>query len=157
MEQYAALGRETVLNLSLAVAMILVVVFLLLANPLASALTFACVASAICETVGIMYFIGFRIDSVTVIFLVISLGLAVDYSVHVAHGFLAARVEDIRERLKAALAVRCWSLLMRPDCWCANCADSTCIALHLRPFDKRLSLRMHHMALDWEAQATLHI
>lgn len=49
---------------------------------------------------------GTYIDSVSVIFLVISLGLAVDYSVHVAHGYLSTREADPELRLQKTMAVR---------------------------------------------------
>eukprot|EP00892_Ulva_mutabilis_P011135 jgi/Ulvmu1/8394/UM042_0101.1 len=98
-EQYKTIGREALMNIGLGFLMIAVVVIFLIANPLASLLTFISVASAILELVGFMYFRGTYIDSVTVIFLVISLGLAVDYSVHVAHGYLTNRASDPVERL----------------------------------------------------------
>ena len=110
-EQYATIGKEALTNIGLAFLMIAVIIAVLLANPVASVITFLCVASAILELIGIMYFIGFRIDSVTVIFLVISLGLAVDYSVHVAHGFVAARVLDIETRINCLQADACGAFL----------------------------------------------
>ena len=105
-EQYKSIGREALMNIGLGFAMIAFVVFVLVANPLASILTFLSVASAIIELIGFMYFRGTYIDSVTVIFLVISLGLAVDYSVHVAHGYLATREADSALRLQKTMAVR---------------------------------------------------
>lgn len=105
-EQYATIGGEAFLNIGLAFAMIALIIFFLLANPLASIITFLCVASAILELIGFMNFNGTDIDSVTVIFLVISLGLAVDYSVHVAHGFLATRESNMQLRLQRTLMVR---------------------------------------------------
>ena len=129
LEQYATIGGEAFLNIGLAFAMIAVIIFLLLANPLASVITFVCVASAILELIGFMNFNGTDIDSVTVIFLVISLGLAVDYSVHVAHGFLATRESDLQLRLQRTLMVRCparsvsrlpATSLARADCSCAT-------------------------------------
>ena len=104
-EQYKTIGREALMNIGLGFAMIAVIVIFLIANPLASFLTFVSVASAILELVGFMYFRGTRIDSVTVIFLVISLGLAVDYSVHVAHGYLANRAQDPVVRLQGTMKV----------------------------------------------------
>lgn len=102
-EQYKTIGREALMNIGLGFLMIAVVVVFLIANPLASFLTFISVASAILELVGFMYFRGTRIDSVTVIFLVISLGLAVDYSVHVAHGYLSNRETDPVLRLQGTM------------------------------------------------------
>lgn len=45
-------------------------------------------------------------DSVAVISVVISLGLAVDYSVHIAHAYLAVHDPDPGTRLRKTLAVR---------------------------------------------------
>jgi predicted RND superfamily exporter protein len=104
-EQYKTIGREALMNIGLGFLMIAIVVLLLVANPVAAVLTFVNVASAIVELVGFMYFQGSRINSVTVIFLVIALGLAVDYSVHVAHGYLATRIDDPVERLQSTLVV----------------------------------------------------
>ena len=55
-EQYKSIGKEVVMNIGLGFAMIAVVVLLLVANPIAACLTFLCVASAIVELVGFMYF-----------------------------------------------------------------------------------------------------
>ena len=105
-EQYKTIGRAALMNIGLGFLMIAVIIVVLIANPLASFLTFISVASAILELVGFMYFRGTYIDSVTVIFLVISLGLAVDYSVHVAHGFLANRCTEPAKRLQTTMRVR---------------------------------------------------
>lgn len=94
------------MNIGLGFAMIAVVVLLLVANPLTAVLTFVNVASAILALVGFMNFQGTYIDSVSVIFLVISLGLAVDYSVHVANGYLSTRIDDHADRLASTMAVR---------------------------------------------------
>ena len=105
-EQYKSIGREALINIGLGFLMIAVVVLFLVGNPVAALLTFVSVASAIIELVGFMYFRGARIDSITVIFLVISLGLAVDYSVHVAHGYLSLREDDPALRLQETMGVR---------------------------------------------------
>lgn len=117
-EQYKSIGKEALMNIGLGFAMIAVVVLVLVSHPVAAVLTFVNVASAILELVGFMYLRGTYIDSVSVIFLVISLGLAVDYSVHVANGYLATRVDDPTERIVSTMAVRC-SLF--PFCICCVC------------------------------------
>jgi len=43
------------------------------------------------EIAAFMGFWGLTIDTVTTIILVIAIGLTVDYSVHIAHGFMSAR------------------------------------------------------------------
>jgi Niemann-Pick C1 protein len=104
-ELIKSLGREAYTNVGLSCAMIAIVIVILLANLLASALTFVCVASTILELIGFMHLRGTNIDNVAVIFIVISLGLAVDYSVHVAHGYLAVRDKDRNIRVMRALEV----------------------------------------------------
>lgn len=82
--------------------MIAVVILLLLGNILASVLTIAAVCMSVVEVVGFVYYWGLTIDSVVVIFVVISLGLSVDYSAHIAHGYLFASGSRA-ERREAAL------------------------------------------------------
>ncbi|GMH39728.1 hypothetical protein BSKO_07626 [Bryopsis sp. KO-2023] len=100
-EQYKAIGREAITNLGLALLMVLLIVVILLVNPLASIITFVCVALVVVELVGFMYFWGATIDNVIVIFLVISLGLSVDYAVHIAHAFLASTGTANERMIKA--------------------------------------------------------
>lgn len=106
-EQYKSIGREVIMNITLAFLMIAPIVLILVGNALAAGLTFACVASAVIELVGFMYFQGTNIDSMSVLFIVISLGLAVDYSLHVAHGYLAVREDDAKLRMQKTMGVCC--------------------------------------------------
>ena len=50
-----------------------------------------------------MGFWGLTIDTVTTIILVIAIGLTVDYSVHIAHGFMAAQGKSRDDRVIQAL------------------------------------------------------
>eukprot|EP00210_Caulerpa_lentillifera_P009527 g9085.t1 len=101
-EQYKAIGREALINLSLALMMVFVIITLLLVNPVAAGITFIAIALVVVELVGFLYWWGFKIDNVLVIFTVISLGLSVDYAVHISHMFLKIP-GDPNERLVAAL------------------------------------------------------
>lgn len=87
-EQFKTIGKEAFTNIGLGFGMVSLVILVMLGNIRAAAATLACVAAVIVELVGFMHFWGTTLDSVVVIFLVISMGLAVDYSAHVAHGFL---------------------------------------------------------------------
>ena len=42
------------------------------------------------DIAGFMHFWGLTVDTVTTIIMVIAIGLTVDYSAHIAHGFMAA-------------------------------------------------------------------
>ena len=48
---------------------------------------FFCVAATIVNVAGFMHFWGLTIDMITCNCLVISIGLCVDFSVHIAHAF----------------------------------------------------------------------
>ena len=104
-EQYKAVAEEAIRNVSLILAVVFVITFLLLARPICSTIVFACIAATVVEIIGFMYYWDLTIDSVTVIMLVISLGLSVDYSVHIGHAFLTSIDEknDGNTRMKMAL------------------------------------------------------
>jgi hypothetical protein len=135
-EQYLNIGREALVNILTSFAAITVIVVVLLASPTGSIVTFVCVTSTIVDLIGFMHFKGAYIDSVTVIFLVISLGLAVDYSVHVAHGFLQSRASDMETRVKETLVVchlppTCH--LLRFVLWCYIQCSPLVYCAHSRP------------------------
>lgn len=48
-----------------------------------------CVLGTLVEVAGFMYFMGLTINVITCNTLVISIGLCVDFSAHIAHGFMA--------------------------------------------------------------------
>jgi len=87
-EQYAIIVQEALLNLGLALAAVFVITMLILANFGASVLVMLCVVLVDVDILGLMYLWGLSIDSVAIINLVLAIGLAVDYSVHVAHAFV---------------------------------------------------------------------
>merc|ERR1711968_304786 len=87
-EQYAVIIREGVTNLALALVAVMVIVSIMLCNCCASLLVFLCIVMIDVDILGMMYLWDISIDSVAVANLVLAIGLAVDYSVHVAHAFL---------------------------------------------------------------------
>merc|ERR1719422_999314 len=62
-----------------------------------------CVVLTLVNVGGFIHFWGLTIDTVSCTNIVISIGLCVDYSVHVAHAFLSNQGSK-NERVKAALA-----------------------------------------------------
>jgi hypothetical protein len=87
-EQYAIIVSEALLNLGLALVAVALITFVMLANVLSSVLVMLCVVLVDIDILGLMYLWGLSIDSVAIINLVLAIGLAVDYSVHVAHAFV---------------------------------------------------------------------
>ena len=80
--------EELLRNLLLALAMVTLVTLLLLADIRSCIFVLTTVLLTIVDTVGLMYFWGLTINITGGTNLVISVGLCVDYSAHVAHTFL---------------------------------------------------------------------
>ena len=119
-EQYAIILREALTNLGLALVAVTIIVTLVLANFTATLLVMLCVVLVDCDILGLMQvhilartwrnhahthpshtllpslhgllqMWGLTIDSVAIINLVLAIGLAVDYSCHIAHSFLQTK------------------------------------------------------------------
>lgn len=95
-EQFKIMGKEAVVNISLALAMVLLVVSILLLNLKAALLTWINIVLATTEMIGFLRFWGIQLDTTMVIFVVVSMGLIVDYSAHVVHKFLQLSSSDSR-------------------------------------------------------------
>jgi hypothetical protein len=101
-EQFAIIGSEAVTNISLALLAVSIVTFTLLSNFWMGLLVMTCVLLVDIDLLGLMYFWGLSIDSVCVVNLVLAIGLAVDYTMHIAHVFITTPGERL-ERAKYAV------------------------------------------------------
>lgn len=95
-EQYKIVGEELFRNVGSSLAAITAIVLILLAHPGTAIIVASCVSLAIIDLLGVMYVWSVAVDAVAVINLVLALGLAIDYSVHIAHTFMI--VKGTRER-----------------------------------------------------------
>jgi len=86
-EQYAIILTEAMLNLGLALVAVFFITLIIIANFRATILVMLCVIMVDIDILGLMWLWGLTIDSVAIINLVLAIGLAVDYSAHVAHAF----------------------------------------------------------------------
>ena len=82
------IGRELYQNMITSLLAIFLTVLVFLGSLRASCIVIFCVASTILEVAGFMHFWGLTIDVISCNTLVISIGLCVDFSAHIAHGFL---------------------------------------------------------------------
>jgi predicted RND superfamily exporter protein len=101
-ETFRIIKREMFMNVGLCMIAVLVITMVFLAHPVTGGLVLLCVAMIIVDILGCMKMWGLAIDNVTVIQLVVAVGLAVDYSAHVAHGFMT-KDGTRAERVKATL------------------------------------------------------
>ncbi|KAK7483450.1 hypothetical protein BaRGS_00025249 [Batillaria attramentaria] len=87
-ETNRVLKEELYRNLALAGVSVLLVTFILIANPWTSLLVFLCVIFTVVDVAGSLQFWGTTIDTASSILLTLCVGLAVDYSAHIGHTFM---------------------------------------------------------------------
>jgi predicted RND superfamily exporter protein len=103
-ETFIIIRDEMINNVSLCMLAVFIITLILIAHPTTASLVFVAVLFAIIEILGVMYFWGLVIDNVSVINLTLAVGLAVDYSAHVAHCFMLKGGTDKRQRVVESLA-----------------------------------------------------
>lgn len=102
-EQYAITMTETIRNLSIAAATILVITCPFLMDFSVTCLVFFSFVALIFELFGIMYAWNVPLNSVSMINLVMAIGFSVDYSAHIAHAFVTSSEDAPEKRVVAAL------------------------------------------------------
>ena len=95
--------RELTLNLLMALAGVALVSLLLLVHPAAVLIIVAAVAIVDLALFAEMWFIAIPINTISVVNLVMAVGLAVDYALHVVHAFLCARGASRRARVRGTM------------------------------------------------------
>ena len=81
--------RELYQNIGSSLAAMYLTVLVFLGSFRGAALVILCVLGTLVEVAGFMYFMGLTINVITCNSLVISIGLCVDFSAHIAHGFIS--------------------------------------------------------------------
>jgi len=81
--------RELYQNIGISMLAIFITILLFLGSFRGACFVLFCVFATIVEVAGFMFFWGLTIDVITCNSLVISIGLCVDFSAHIAHGFIS--------------------------------------------------------------------
>ena len=95
---------ETALSLGLACMMVFIITLLLMADLFTSLIVLLMVGLTDVAIIGFLHFTGEFLNSLTVVFLVLAVGISVDYNVHLAHAFKTAtgtRDERVRKALSS--------------------------------------------------------
>jgi len=87
-ETNRVIGSELYTNLGLAFVAVFLVTLLLVANIWVCLLVCLSVIITLVNVCGMMHFWGLTIDTLTSILLILSMGLAIDYSAHIGHTFM---------------------------------------------------------------------
>ena len=99
----SAIGGELLRNMSIAFAAKFVVTLIALNDLILCAAVLCSVAFSILDLVGALYFTGQMIDCVSFCCIIVTIGLNIDYSLHIAHAFRVAEGESKSERVSVAM------------------------------------------------------
>ena len=94
--------EELCRNMLMALAVVFVCTLILIADLATSFIVLITVTLTVVNVAGYAYFWGLSIDTLFAIFMTISIGLCVDYSAHIAHGFTIEEGSN-NERMKKTL------------------------------------------------------
>ena len=83
------ISEELYRNILLAILCVFITTWMLLFNIWASLLVLGCVVLTLVNVGGFIHFWGLTIDTVSCTNIIISIGLCVDYSAHIAHAFMS--------------------------------------------------------------------
>ena len=97
------ISKQLIRNLAFAFATIAIVNLILIADIVVSLLVFLCVVLTILDIVGSLYFMGLTIEIVTSVQLILSVGLALDYSAHIGVTYIVTRARDRKLRTQETL------------------------------------------------------
>lgn len=86
-EEVGVIGGELSRNLGICAAVIVCVVMALLPKPRISLWVVICIVMSCVDLVGFLHWWGVTISGVSTIYILICIGLAVDYAAHIAHCF----------------------------------------------------------------------
>jgi predicted RND superfamily exporter protein len=86
-EEVGVIDTELVRNLLICGAVVFGIVFVLVPVPRISIWVILCIGFSIIDVLGFMYWWGVTISGVSSIYVLICVGLAVDYAAHIAHMF----------------------------------------------------------------------
>merc|ERR1711997_700052 len=102
-EQYAVIADEFYRNLVAAVCVVFVITLTLIPKISAALLVILSVVVTIVDVLGFMWLWGLTIDGVTVVYTVIAIGLAVDYSAHIGEAYVLSQKETRNDKVVDAL------------------------------------------------------
>ena len=102
-EQFLNVEGEVLTNLIAAGAAVFVVTLIILIHPGTALIILAILVSINFGILGSMPMWGVRLNSVSVVTLVLALGISVDYNLHIAHGYMSSTAETRAERVRDSL------------------------------------------------------
>ncbi|KAG7971471.1 hypothetical protein I3843_07G135700 [Carya illinoinensis] len=101
-EQYLDIWRTALINLAIAIGAVFIVCLVITCSFWSSAIIFLVLAMILVDLMGVMAILDIQLNAVSVVNLVMSVGIAVEFCVHMTHAFSVSS-GDKEQRTKEAL------------------------------------------------------
>ncbi|XP_019244879.1 PREDICTED: Niemann-Pick C1 protein-like isoform X2 [Nicotiana attenuata] len=101
-EQYLSIWRTALINLAIAIGAVFIVCLVITCSLWTSAIILLVLAMIVLDLMGVMAILKIQLNAVSVVNLVMSVGIAVEFCVHITHAFLVSS-GDRNQRMKEAL------------------------------------------------------
>ncbi|XP_028660185.1 patched domain-containing protein 3 [Erpetoichthys calabaricus] len=104
-DQYLVIINNTIQNIAVATAVMLLISLLLIPNPLCCLWVTFAIASVIVGVSGFMAFWDVNLDSISMINLVICIGFSVDFSAHISYAYVSNKKPKVNDKAIDALYI----------------------------------------------------
>nr|XP_025668533.1 NPC intracellular cholesterol transporter 1-like [Arachis hypogaea] len=101
-EQYLDIWKIALINLAVALGAVFVVCLVITSSLWSSAIILLVLVMIVLDIMGVMAILGIQLNAVSVVNLVMSIGITVEFCVHIAHAFMVS-TGDRSQRAKIAL------------------------------------------------------
>ncbi|KAI4388512.1 hypothetical protein MLD38_000833 [Melastoma candidum] len=102
-EQYLDIWKTALIDLTIAVSAVFIVCLIITSCLWSSAIILLVITMIIVDLLGLMSLLGIQLNAVSVVNLIMSVGIAVEFCVHITHAFSISN-GDKDQRMKAALS-----------------------------------------------------
>ncbi|CAJ0592819.1 unnamed protein product [Cylicocyclus nassatus] len=110
-DQYDLVVPNTVQDIIIAVSCMLFIAFLLIPQPFCALWVAFTIGSIDLGVLGYMTLWGVNLDAISMITIIMSVGFSVDYSAHIAYGYVVSKGSNPRERVRDALGDLGWPVV----------------------------------------------
>ncbi|KAH0684970.1 hypothetical protein KY285_022517 [Solanum tuberosum] len=101
-EQYLSIWRTALINLAIAIGAVFIVCLIITCSFWTSAIILLVLTMIVLDLMGVMAILNIQLNAVSVVNLVMAVGIAVEFCVHITHAFLVSS-GDRNQRMKEAL------------------------------------------------------
>uniref|UniRef100_A0A7C9FG71 SSD domain-containing protein n=2 Tax=Opuntia streptacantha TaxID=393608 RepID=A0A7C9FG71_OPUST len=102
-EQYLDIWTTALVNISIALGAVFIVCLIVTSSLWSSAIILLVLAMIVVDLMGVMAILDIQLNAVSVVNLIMSIGIAVEFCIHITHAFSVSR-GDRNQRSKEALA-----------------------------------------------------